>query len=167
MRFKLIPYTENVYCMYTFSHLFRFKIGITKDPANERAKEIESSIRSQTGDNVRVRVLMSVPSFLAARQEKRLHRLFKFARASNMVGSGKTEWFNWFNIVFAFIIWAASIKFGFYNGKPASFLIFAAIPIPIDFAIMILAIILFEWVMVAAILTAIAYTIMTVFLTYQ
>ena len=140
-------------------HLFRYKIGISND-VKGRCKGIAYSIYQETKENVIIRPLIYVPLFTAHTREQWLHRKMKRVQASKMYGSGYTEWFWWANILTPILFYLTALHFGI-NWSFISFFWLVLLPLPLDFALCVIIILLIESTLVVG-------TFLTlIFLTYK
>lgn len=141
-----LPKLVYIYTLYSYSFPFRFKIGITERAVKDRCLDIQRSIKHETGHAVTVRKFIAVPSFFAYRIEQYLHR--KFARFSHrMPGSGKTEWFLYFNfgscLLFLIALYGLDLRV-----SPAYGAVLLLAPLPLDFALLLIAALFIETVTV-------------------
>lgn len=141
-----LPKLTYIYTLYSYSFPFRFKIGITQRAVRDRCIDIERSIKHETGHTVTVRKFVAVPSFFAYRLEQYLHR--KFARFSHrMPGSGKTEWFLYFNFGSCLLFLIALYWFDL-RVSPAYGAVLLLAPLPFDFALLLIIALCIETVSV-------------------
>lgn len=146
-----LPKLKRIYCLYALpDYPGRYKIGITARPVHERVKEVKDSIESETGRTANVKVFLSVPSLFAYRIEQYLHRKFASFSAT-MPGSGKTEWFLWGNGGLA-LMWILLTTLGPLNWPPSLAIAIFFIPLPIDFAALLLVALLIEATAVVSVL---------------
>ena len=133
-----------LYVMYTFSHLFRFKVGIAKDVEQRRAS-VEASMSSALNRRVKIRVALYVPSLFSEAQEAKIHRWLNPIRDKGMVHhSGYSEWFYFLNIGSAFGIYLISKHYGL-NVTPCHIALYAIIPLfPLDAALLVFAVFMAE-----------------------
>ncbi len=135
-----------LYLLYSEAFPFRYKIGITERPVKERIADIEHSIKKETSNAVKVRKFVAIPSFFAYRLEQYLHR--KFARYNTRIpGSGGTEWFMWGNVGMCLVFLVALYVYG-WRVSPAYGAVLILIPLPLDFALLLLLALCFEAVTV-------------------
>ena len=138
-------------------HLFRYKIGISND-VKRRCREIADSIYQQTRENVVIRPLIYVPLFTAHTREQWLHRKMKRVQAAEMYGSGYTEWFWWINVLTPTLAYLTALHFGI-NWPFVSFLWLVLLPLPLDFAICVILILLIESALVVGCVGGIIYSL--------
>ena len=131
-----------IYLLYSDAFPFRYKIGITERHVQHRIFDIEHSIKKETGDNVKIRKFIAIPSLFAYKLEQFLHRKFsKFN--SRMPGSGGTEWFLWGNVLFCaiYLLLVYCYKLNLSNAYGT---ILILIPLPLDFALLLFLIMIIE-----------------------
>lgn len=132
------------YVLWSPNYLYRGKAGWS-GRMKSRRKEIEESMRLETGKNIRVWVFFKMPMFWAHKAEKAIHRSALWKPASGMPGSGCTEWGYVFNVYSGIVSYI--LLWGF--GLPLELsLVFMFFPLPIDFAIFVLLLALAQYAMV-------------------
>ena len=142
-------------------HLFRYKIGISND-VKRRCKEIADSIYQQTRENVVIRPLVYVPLFMAHSREQWLHRKMKRVQVSEMYGSGYTEWFWWVNLLTPILAYLTALYFGI-RWPFVSFLWLVLLPLPLDFALIVIFILLLESAVVVGTFLALIFSLIHFF----
>lgn len=133
------------YVLWSPNYLYRGKAGWS-GRMNSRRKEIEESMRLETGKNIRVWVFFKMPMFWAHKAEKAIHRSILWKQATGMPGSGSTEWAIVLNVV-SFIA-SYLLLWGFDLPKQLS-LIVLFLPFPLDIALCIFLIALAQYAFVA------------------
>lgn len=132
---------EWTYLLWSPSFWYKGKVGHSKQ-MSIRLEQITESIRKETGKEVNVYVIFKMPMFAARKAEKAIHNCALWRRAYGMPGSGYTEWGHVTN-AYAFIL-AYILLYAFDLPLQLSLIILAA-PIPIDFAVFIFLIAIFQY----------------------
>lgn len=147
-----------LYVMFTYSMLYRFKCGITKD-VSRRRQEIETSLSRAMNRNVRVRVAMCIPSLFSEAQEAKIHRWLHGLRdRGQRLHSGYSEWFWYLNPIGAVALYYLLRHYG-ANVTPCHIALFAVVPLfPLDAVLLVFAVFLAELITVIAALLIVAYT---------
>lgn len=124
------------------------KVGFSVD-ADSRAADVERSIWQTTGVQVRVRRFFRVRVFMYRAIEKAIHTLIRPYQSRRFDGaSGGTEFFTVLNvftgIVAYLLMYIYSIKCAGYTA-----LVVMLLPWPVDFALFVLLLALFEYALIA------------------
>lgn len=132
---------EWTYVLWSPSYPYKGKVGYS-GRMSIRLQHITDSIREETGRDIKVYVIFKMPMFAAQRAEKAIHYSALWRRVKDMPGSGCTEWghvVNVFSFIFSYIL-----LYGF--GLPLHFSLIALVaPIPLDFAVFILLMAVFQY----------------------
>lgn len=133
-----------LYVFYTFSHLFRFKVGIAKDVEQRRAS-VEASMSSALNRRVKIRVALYVPSLFSEAQEAKIHRWLNPIRDRGMVvHSGYSEWFWFVSPITSVCLYFILRHYG-ANVTPCHIALFAILPLyPADAALLVFAVFVVE-----------------------
>lgn len=133
-----------LYVFYTFSHLFRFKVGIAKDVEQRRAS-VEASMSSALNRRVKIRVALYVPSLFSEAQEAKIHRWLNPIRDRGMVQhSGYSEWFWFVSPITSVCLYFILRHYG-ANVTPCHIALFAILPLyPADAALLVFAVFVVE-----------------------
>lgn len=133
---KHLPKIGWVYCLFSPSFPYMGKVGYSEKP-DARREDIAASLRSELGHDVKVWTICMAPMFFARSFEKAIHASKFWISASNMRGSGRTEWSWSINVVSAFTTLVVLYILG-YDKPSHTALIVALLPLPIDFCLFIL-----------------------------
>ena len=135
-RVKHLPKIGWVYCLFSPSFPYMGKVGHSDTP-DARREDIAASLRAELGHDVKVWTVFMAPMFFSRNFEKAIHNSKFWISASNMRGSGRTEWSWVINAVSAFTTLIVLYIMGY--DKPSHVaLIVALLPLPIDFCLFIL-----------------------------
>jgi len=129
------------YVLWSPNYPYKGKAGWSGRMKSRRS-EIEESMRMETGKNIKVWLFFKMPMFWAYRAEQAIHQSALWRRASGMPGSGRTEWAHVLNII-SFII-SYLLLWGFDLPKELSLIVLVA-PLPIDFAVFVFAMAIFQY----------------------
>lgn len=133
---KYLPKIGWVYCLFSPSFPYMGKVGYSVKP-DSRREEIRASLESELGHPVKVWTVCMMPMFWARDFEKAIHNSKFWVSASNMRGSGRTEWSWTLNVVSAFVTLMVLYITGY--DKPSHVaIIIALLPVPIDLCLFIL-----------------------------
>ncbi len=133
---KHLPKIGWVYCLFSPSFPYMGKVGYSATPDIRRA-DIQASMERELGHPVKVWTVFMMPMFFARSFEKAIHASKFWISASNMKGSGRTEWSWVINAVSALTTLIVLYIMGY--DKPSHVaLIVALLPVPIDFCLFIL-----------------------------
>jgi uncharacterized membrane protein (DUF106 family) len=83
---------RKLYALYSWSLLWRFKIGIAYDVA-QRIQQLQYELSRETGRPVTVAKAMAIPVFFPEKTEAYLHGKLQMLRAYVPRHAGHTEWF--------------------------------------------------------------------------
>ncbi len=133
---KHIPKIGWVYCLFSPSFPYMGKVGYSEKP-DARRSEIRASLERELGCPVKVWTVCMMPMFWARNFEQSIHNSKFWISASNMRGSGRTEWSWTVNAVTAFVTLMVLYILGY--DKPSYIaIIVALLPVPIDLCLFIL-----------------------------
>lgn len=122
---------EWTYVLWSPHYPWRAKVGrSTKFDA--RIRDIQATMRAESGRPIRVYAFMKMPMFWAGKSEKAIHGCVLWRPAKNMPGSGYTEWSEVLNFYTAALCYI--LLWGFSGPLWISIVVFFA-PAPIDFAV--------------------------------
>jgi len=112
------------------------KIGESDTP-DIRREDIRASMERELGHPVKIWTVCMMPMFFSRKFEKAIHGSKFWVSASNMRGSGRTEWSWTVNAVTAFVTLIVLYIVGY--DKPSHVaIIVALLPVPIDLCLFIL-----------------------------
>jgi len=128
-----------IYVLFSFSLPWCCKIGISKD-VNQRKAQIQRELSAAMGYNIIIRrATFDLPSLFAESSEAKLHWFFRRLSRKNMpCHAGKSEWMWYLNILTGLLFYFVGGEIGL-NVVPAHIALIAIIPIPFDFALLVLA----------------------------
>lgn len=135
-----------IYALYSPAFPFRVKYGISDSP-RRRASEVAYELSATKKRQVVVRVALAMPSLFSKAQEGKIHDTFRMFRADMPVHSGGTEWFWWMNIITSIVCAAVGyFVFGIVPTFPqfATLAVLSAVFFPVDAALVVLAVFLWE-----------------------
>lgn len=133
---KHLPKIGWVYCLFSPSFPYMGKVGYSLKP-DARREEIRLSMERELGYQVKIWTVCMMPMFFARNFEQAIHASKFWISASNMRGSGRTEWSWTVNVVTAFVTLIVLYILGY--DKPSHIaIIIALLPVPIDFCLFIL-----------------------------
>jgi len=133
---KHLPKVGWVYCLFSPSFPYMGKVGYSVKP-DSRREEIRASLERELGHPVRVWTVCMMPMLWARDFEQAIHNSKFWISASNMRGSGRTEWSWTINAITAFVTLLVLYILGY--DKPSHVaLIVALLPVPIDLCLFIL-----------------------------
>jgi hypothetical protein len=153
VRYLNLPRFEYVYVLWWRERPYSAKIGFSQD-WKQRRSDIRREIEAHTGQGITLLCLLCLPVLFARPMEQLIHRNLRkvYKRDTGVPGSGSTEWYNYFNFVgcgLVLLILSALDWFvldltgqGWYC---LALLPFVA-PLPFDFAIIVTALCLMQWV---------------------
>lgn len=146
---KHLPKIGWVYCLFSPSFPYMGKVGYSAKP-DARRGEIRASLERELGHPVKVWTVCMMPMFWAYNFEKAIHNSKFWVSASNMRGSGRTEWSWTVNAVTAFVTLLVLYILGY--DKPSHVaIIVALLPVPIDLCLFILLFAAFQVGVIAGI----------------
>jgi hypothetical protein len=146
---KHLPKIGWVYCLFSPSFPYMGKVGYSAKP-DARRGEIQASMEKELGHSVKVWTVCMMPMFWANAFEKAIHNSKFWVSASNMRGSGRTEWSWTINAVTAFVTLMVLYILGY--DKPSHIaIIVALLPVPIDLCLFILLFAAFQVAAIAGI----------------
>jgi hypothetical protein len=121
---------RKLYALYSWSLLWRFKIGIAYD-VPQRIQQLEYELSRETGKPVKVDKAMAIPVFFPEKTEAYLHGKLQMLRAYVPRHAGHTEWFAIRNFAAAMLYILAAEYFGL-NWSWYAPIIILLIPYPLD-----------------------------------
>jgi len=133
---------RKLYALYSWSLLWRFKIGIAYDVA-QRIQQLEYELSRETGRRVRVDKALAIPVFFPEKTEAWLHAKLYMLRAYVPRHAGHTEWFDIRNFAAALLYILAAEYFGL-NWSWYAPVIILFIPYPLDGVIFLTAVAAFQ-----------------------
>ncbi len=147
-----IQYLYIFFIPKNWRYVYRAKIGIT-DNVQRRLGEVSASIKEKTGRSCRVYRFVAVPMLSTRKWEKLIHKITKRISAK-MTGSGKTEWRWYLNPILALCAGWFGPNLSGANWDVLRFLAVLLIPLPLDFAVLVITVFLVELCMVLLFLYA-------------
>lgn len=146
---KLERFLESIglqwtYVLWSPHYPWRGKVGWS-GRMKSRRKEIEQSMRLETGRDIKIWVAFKMPMFWAKKAETAIFGCILWRPAKGMPGSGCTEWSEVLNFYSAAVTYVLLWGFGFPLW--ISIIVFFC-PLPIDFAIFVFVIALAQYAFV-------------------
>ena len=120
------------YILWSRTYPYRYKAGRSAK-FNARIRDIQTTMSSEAGKDVHVRLFVKMPVMWAGASEKAIHGCLLWRPAKNMPGSGYTEWswsFNAYCMILAYMVCYA------YDIHTAWALLVFVFPLPLDFALL-------------------------------
>lgn len=147
-----LPKFEYLYCFWSPNFARSAKFG-RSDDWKRRLSEVRAQLSASAGHSVSVYAL-PMPVLYAAWSEKITHRVFRILHRKEMPDhSGKHEWFWILNVLAAVLLYFAAKMIG--RDDASGWFIAAIIaPIPIDFAIWIIAFAAIQYIMIVGFIYA-------------
>jgi hypothetical protein len=145
-----LPAVGWVYCFYSFSFPWRFKIGISSD-YKARRKAVEMDLTRAMNFPVCVRVAVAVPSLFKESNESRVHGWLRKFNASMPHHAGYTEWFwGWMPNAIGALLFAAWWAWSGGTVNPWMVVAASLVPVPVVPALMLLALLIAEILIICA-----------------
>ena len=140
---------RKLYALYSWSLLWRFKVGISYD-VPQRVQQLEYELSRETGRPVRVFSALSVPVIFPEKTEAWAHGVFQRLRAYVPRHAGHTEWFVIRNfaasLIFILICEYFCLNWRWYHPALIFFL-----PYPIDGVLLLAAVAAIQLAVVLAV----------------